>query len=71
MLQDLLNGKEQLNKFENETEKIQQKMDSLENEYVKLESDDSSKLNQDLIKVIKTEKDNLRNLQNEYLNKIG
>lgn len=71
MLQELLQGKEQLNKFENDILKIQQKIDSLENEYKKLESDDPSNKNQDLIKVIKTEKDNLRNLLNEYLHKIG
>ncbi len=70
MLHDLLQGKEQLNKFETDTSNIQQKIDSLENEYKKLENDDSSNKNQDLIKVIKTEKDNLRNLLNEYLHKI-
>ena len=71
MLQDLLQGKDQLNKYEAETIKIQQKIDSLQNEYKKLENDDSSNKNQDLIKVIKTEKDNLRNLLSEYLEKIG
>ena len=71
MLQDLLQGKDQLNKYEAETIKIQQKIDSLQNEYKKLENDGSSNKNQDLIKVIKTEKDNLRNLLSEYLEKIG
>lgn len=71
MLQDLLTARELLNKFENETLKIQQKIDSLENEYKKLESDDPCNQNQDLIKVMRTEKENLRNLQNEYVNKIG
>jgi len=70
MLHDLLTGKEHLNKFETEIVKIKQKIDSLENEYTKLENDDSSNKNQDLIKVIKTEKENLRNLMDEYLNKI-
>lgn len=71
MLNDLLSGKEQLNKFETEILKIQQKIYSLQDEYVKLENDDSSNKNQDLIKVIKTEKENLEKLMNEYLNKIG
>ncbi len=71
MLQDLLTGKEQVNKFQNEIFKIEQKINSLQNEYKKLENDDSSNKNQDLIKVIKTEKDNLKNLLDEYLHKIS
>jgi len=71
MLQDLLSGKEQLNRFENEKLKIEQKIESLDNEYRKLENDDLINKNQDLMKVIKTEKENLRTLLRDYINKIS
>ena len=71
MLQDLLTGKEQLNKFGSETIKIENKIESLEIEYKKLEIDDATNKNQDLLKVIKTEKENLKNLLSEYQNKIS
>lgn len=71
LLQDLLNIKEILNRTENEKLKIQEKIDSLAYEYKKLERDESTSKNEDLLKVIKSEKENLKILLSEYNDKIS
>lgn len=65
MLQDILCNKEQITKLENEKLKIEEKVDSLERECNKIEKDSNSR-NEDLLKVIKNEKENLKKLQIDF-----
>lgn len=56
---------------EKEKIKIQEKIHLLEQGYKKLEKDYSPTMNDNLLHLIKTEKDNFSNLLCDYNNKIG